>query len=94
MEDIRAWGVDQFDEEARKAIMVGDIFDPKGEIKDDHPYACHCQHINVSMPLDREEINELGRRGPYYRFVQFPVELEIGDAVLDNRPEQLEKFDA
>jgi len=25
--------------------------------------------------IDRDELHELGRRGPYYRFVQFPVEI-------------------
>ncbi len=31
--------------------------------------------ITVSAELGREEINELGRRGPYTRFVSFPLEV-------------------
>jgi len=82
-----AWGYDM--EGEPKPNRNGDIFDSKGEIKDDNPYSGHCQHISVSMPLDREEINELGRRVPYHTFVKFPVELDMGGA-----PEQLEKLDA
>ena len=35
----------------------------------------HVQSINVSADFGRENINELGRKGPYHRFVQFPVEV-------------------
>lgn len=38
-------------------------------------YNCHIQKINVSKDLGRTEIMELGRRGPYTRFVQFPVKV-------------------
>ena len=33
------------------------------------------QSITVSTDLGRKNINELGRRGPYFRFVDFPVEV-------------------
>lgn len=35
----------------------------------DKAYGSHIQHINVSMDLSREDILELGRKGPYFRFV-------------------------
>lgn len=38
-------------------------------------FAAHVQNITVSADFGRENINELGRRGPYHRFVQFPVEV-------------------
>jgi len=38
-------------------------------------YYAHVQSWNMSTDLGREEIFELGRRGTYFRFVNFPVEV-------------------
>lgn len=38
-------------------------------------FDAHVQNINVSVDLGREELNELGRRGPYHRLIRFPVEV-------------------
>jgi hypothetical protein len=38
-------------------------------------YGAHIQSWNVNVDLGREELFELGRRGPYYRYVNFPVEV-------------------
>ena len=38
-------------------------------------FNAHIQTITVSTNLGREELFELGRRGPYYRFVSFPTEV-------------------
>ena len=38
-------------------------------------YGASIQRISVSVDLGREQINELGRRGPYARIVTFPVEV-------------------
>ena len=38
-------------------------------------YDTHLSSITVSTDLGREEINELGRKGPYHRVVTFPVEV-------------------
>ena len=35
----------------------------------------HIQNIRVQTNLGREELLELGRRTPYYRFVTFPIEV-------------------
>jgi hypothetical protein len=35
----------------------------------------HFQSITVSTTLGRESINELGTRSPYYRYINFPVEV-------------------
>jgi hypothetical protein len=35
----------------------------------------HISSLSVNVDLGRESINELGRRGPYHRFAQFPVEV-------------------
>jgi len=38
-------------------------------------YGAHVSNISVSVDFGREQINELGRRAPYHRFVNFPVEV-------------------
>ena len=35
----------------------------------------YLQNITISMDLGREAINELGRMAPYFRYVNFPVEV-------------------
>jgi hypothetical protein len=37
--------------------------------------SAHVQTASVSVSLNRESITELGRRGPYSRTIQFPVEV-------------------
>jgi len=38
-------------------------------------YGAHIQSIKCSTSLGREQLNELGRKGPYHRFVNFPVQV-------------------
>jgi hypothetical protein len=38
-------------------------------------FAAHLASITVSTDLGRENINELGRKGPYHRSVTFPIEV-------------------
>ena len=38
-------------------------------------YGAHIQNISISTELGRESLFELGRKGPYYRYVSFPVEV-------------------
>jgi len=38
-------------------------------------FGAHISQITVSADLGREQLNELGRRGPYYRAVQFPLDI-------------------
>lgn len=44
-------------------------------VVDGDSYAAHLQTITVTTDLGREELFELGRRGPYHRFVSFPTEV-------------------
>lgn len=39
-------------------------------------YGAHIQSIRVSTNLGRDQLFELGRRGPYHRYVTFPVEVK------------------
>jgi len=44
--------------------------------------AGHVQPIKVSVNLGREQMYEFGRKGPYQRYVNYPVELSIPIQVL------------
>ncbi len=43
----------------------------------------HLQRASVSTNLGRTAINELGRRNPFFRYVEFPVEVTTEIEVLD-----------
>ena len=45
-------------------------------------FGAHVQRISVSTNLGRTNINELGRRNPYFRYVEFPVEVTTEIEVL------------
>ena len=51
----------------------GQMDSQKGDIQND-PLA-HIQSITVNADLGREQINELGHKGPYFRYVSWPVEV-------------------
>ena len=38
-------------------------------------YGAHINSISCSVDFGREQINELGRRGPYCRYIRFPTEV-------------------
>lgn len=38
-------------------------------------FGAHIQSIRVSSNFGRDNMNELGRRGPYFRYINFPVEV-------------------
>jgi hypothetical protein len=38
-------------------------------------YNTHIHNITTSKDFGRECLRELGRRGSYYRYVQFPIEI-------------------
>lgn len=38
-------------------------------------YRVHLQSVRISTNLGREELLELGRKGPYHRYASFPVEV-------------------
>jgi len=54
-------------------------------------YAAHLQTVTVSTDLGREELLELGRRGPYHRFVSFPTEVTC---VIDTTSSEGDLIDA
>lgn len=45
-------------------------------------FGAHISQITTSVDLGREAINELGRKGPYFRFVNWPVEVSTDIEVI------------
>lgn len=45
-------------------------------------FDAHVQNITVSVDLGRDSLDELGRRGPYHRFINFPVEVTCAVEIL------------
>jgi hypothetical protein len=45
------------------------------EQDEEDAFSAHIQTVTVSVDLGREDLLELGRRGPYHRFANFPVEV-------------------
>lgn len=59
-------------------ILPGDIDGVSASGTNDQvagEYAVHLQRIGVDCDFRREELFELGRRLPYHRFINFPVEV-------------------
>lgn len=45
------------------------------ELQSNGAYGAHIQSIRVSANLGRDQLFELGKRGPYYRYVNYPVQV-------------------
>lgn len=59
----------------------------------DGTHPAHVQTITVSVDLGREELFELGRRGPYHRFVNFPTEVTCDIEVLSSAGDQVDALE-
>lgn len=46
-------------------------------------YSNMIQHIKVTANLGKEELSELGRLGPYHRYVTFPIEIKEREGADD-----------
>lgn len=66
------------------------VYTGGGMITGPTAYPTHVQSVNISVDLGRTELFELGRRGPYHRFADFPtevttaieiIETELGDSI-------------
>lgn len=58
----------------------------------DSPYAPMTANLEVSVDLDREEIYELGRKGPYSRYVNFPLGADVVEYDLEEIEEIVDKL--
>jgi hypothetical protein len=49
----------------------------------DGTFPIHMQSVTVSVDLGRTELFELGRRGPYHRFADFPTEVTCAIEIIE-----------
>ena len=71
-----------------------DGIDPSGyNIDTNGKFAAHVQRITCSVDLSRDELLELGRKAPYFRFAPFPVEVTTEIEVLTSRGDMIDAFD-
>lgn len=56
-------------------------------------YGAHVQNITISADLGRDNLNELGRKGPYFRFVNFPVEVSTEIEVISVQGDQVDALE-
>jgi len=56
-------------------------------------YSAHVQTISVSVDLGREALNELGRKGPYFRYVNFPVEVSTEIELTSSRGDRIDALE-
>ena len=70
--------------------VIGDNFgNAMSDLNDTSTIRTHMQSITISADLGRDAIFELGRKGPYHRYITFPLEVpcdievisEIGDRI-------------
>jgi hypothetical protein len=57
-------------------------------------YNVHVQSIRVTVNLGRDELHELGRKGPYWRYVNFPVEVRTDIEIMATRGDMVSATEA
>jgi hypothetical protein len=57
-------------------------------------YGCHVSSITTSVDFGRTNVNELGRRGPYYRFVDYPTEVTTDIEIISTQGDLVEATEA
>ena len=57
-------------------------------------YNCHVQNVSVAVNLGRTELFELGRRGPYNRYIEFPTEVTCSiEMTTDERDDGINAYE-
>ncbi len=77
-------------ERVRYRELIQKTADVPNEVNEVRPFATQVQNIKVSTDFSRKELFELGRVGPYNRFINYPVEIttEINDLYLSKEAMQ------
>ena len=57
-------------------------------------YGAHVSSLSVSVDFGRSNINELGRRGPYFRFVDYPTEVTSEVSIISTTGDLVEATEA
>jgi len=56
-------------------------------------YGAHIQSMKVSTNLGREALYELGRRGVYYRYAQFPVQVKTDIEIISTQGDNVQALE-
>ena len=59
----------------------------------DNKPTAHVQNISISTDFSREDILELGRKGPYYRAPNFPIEVTCDIEMIAIASDQILAFE-
>ena len=52
-------------------------------------FGAHVSSIQISADLGRTELFELGRRGPYHRYLDFPIEVTCAIEIVDTQGDSI-----
>jgi hypothetical protein len=63
-------------------------------LQTDGTFLTPIQNVTISCDLGRDQIFELGRKSPYYRFVTFPVEVRTEIEVLSRKWDNISATEA
>jgi hypothetical protein len=53
-------------------------------------YQAHVQTLTSSVDFGRDQLNELGRRGPYFRFITYPTEVTTEIETTSSQGDQID----
>jgi hypothetical protein len=53
-------------------------------------FNAHVQTLTISVDFGREQLNELGRRSPYFRYINYPVEVTTEVEVTSSQGDQID----
>jgi hypothetical protein len=57
--------------------------DPTTSANGDPQYSASIQTVTAAVSLNRNSANELGRKGPFFRFIEFPVDVTTTFEIID-----------
>jgi hypothetical protein len=74
--------------------LPGISSDGTNPVQSDGTFLVPIQNVSVTCDLGRQQIFELGRKSPYYRFVNFPVEVRTEIEVLSRKWDNISATEA
>jgi hypothetical protein len=81
----------------RATILPSDIegVSSSGTVNTDSDgnHLAHIQNLTVSSDFGRDNLTELGQRGPYFRFINFPTEVTCEIEVISLKGDQIDALE-
>jgi hypothetical protein len=73
---------------------VGSVSTSAGNNVSSGANIAHIQSVNISTDFGREDINELGKRTPYFRAANFPIEVTCEIEVISTEGDWVQAYEA